>query len=137
MVPATEYSARSKESTLWALAQQDPGFAAFYAEYREKITLTAPLPSELLDGVIEVVEQDPALAPTAKRYLENAQAASAFAVPGLPEAGILIAALFLLGTHIKFHRSEDGKWDFLLEHPVSENSTLERIVQILSELFKR
>ena len=137
MIPATEYSTQSKESTLWALAQQDPDFATFYAEYREKITLTAPLPAELLDGVIEVVEQDPALAPTVKRYLENAQAASAFAVPGLPEAGVLIAALFLLGTHIKFHRKEDGKWEFLLDHPASKNGTLERIVQMLSELFKR
>ena len=137
MVLATESSAQSKESTLWALAQQDPGFAAFYTEYREKIILTAPLPAELLDGVIEVVEQDPALAPTAKRYLGNAQAASAFAVPSLPEAGILIAALFLLGTHIKFHRTKDGKWEFLVEHPASENGALERIVQILSEIFKR
>ena len=137
MVPIAEYSTRSKESTLWALAQQDPGFAAFYTEYREKITFTAPLPADLLDDVIEVVEQDPALAPAAKRYLENAQAASAFAVPGLPEAGILIAALFLLGTHIKFHRTKDGKWEFLLEHPAPENNTLERIVQILSEIFKR
>ena len=136
MIPATEYSTRGKESSLWALAQQDPGFAAFYTEYREKITLTAPLPVELLDGVVEVVEQDPALAPAVKRYLENAQTASAFAVPGLPEAGILIAALFLLGTHIKFHRTEDGKWEFLLEHSASENSTLERIAQMLFEFFK-
>ena len=137
MVPTVEYSTRSKESTLWALAQQDPGFAAFYSKYREKITLTAPLPADFVDGVIEIVEQDPALAPTAKRYLENAQAAASFAVPGLPEAGILIAALFLLGTHIKFHRTEDGKWEFLLEHTASENSTLEKIAQMLSELFKR
>ena len=119
------------------MAQQDPDFATFYAEYREKITLTAPLPADLLDGVIEVVEQDPALAPAVKRYLENAQAASVFAVPGLPEAGVLIAALFLLGTHIKFHRKEDGKWEFLLDHPASKNSTLERIVQMFSELFKK
>ena len=137
MIPTTEYSTRSKESALWALAQQDPDFSAFYTEYREKITLTSPLPVELLDGVVEVVEQDPALAPAVKRFLENAQAASAFAVPGLPEAGILIAALFLLGTHIKFHRTEDGKWEFLLDHPASENGALERIAQILSEIFKR
>ena len=137
MAPATEYSTRSKESTIWALAQQDPDFAAFFTEYREKITFAASLPPDLVDGVIEIVGQDPALGPAAKRYLENAQAAVAFAVPGLSEAGVLIAALFLLGTHIKFHRTEDGKWEFLLEHPASENSTLERIAQILSELFKR
>ena len=137
MMPATEYSTRSKESALWALAQQDPGFSAFYTEYREKIILTAPLPAEFLDGVIEVVEQDPALAPAVKRYLGNAQAAATFAVPSLLEASVLIAALFLLGTHIKFHRKEDGKWEFLLEHPASENGVLKRIAQILSELFKR
>ena len=135
MIPKAEYSTRSKESAIWALAQQDPGFAAFYAEYREKITLTAPLPPDLLDDVIEVIEQDPALAPAAKRYLENAQAAATFAIPGLPEAGILIAALFVLGSHIKFHRTKDGKWEFLFEHPASENDALEKIVRILSELF--
>lgn len=137
MAPTAEYSMRSKESTLWALAQQDPGFAAFYAEYQGELTLTAPLPADLVDGVIEVVEQDPAMAPAAKRCLENAQAAAAFAVPGLPEAGVLIAALFLLGTHIKIHRTQDGKWEFLLEHPAAESGALEKIVQMLSELFKK
>lgn len=137
MVLMTEYPIRSKEVTIWALARQNPDFSAFYAEYQEQITLTEPLPTDFLDGVIAVVEEDPTLAPVAKRYLENAQAAATFGGPGMPEAGVLIAALFLLSTHIKFHRTKDGKWEFLLEHRASDNAILKKIAQILSGLFKK
>lgn len=137
MIPVSKYSARSKETAIWALAQQDPDFAAFCARYQGEITLNSPLPDELLDGVIAVVQEDPALAPMAKRYLENAQSAGSFAVPGLSEAGILIAALFLLGTHIKIHKSEDGKWEFLLEHPAVDSDSLKKIAEILSGFFKK
>ena len=67
---------------------------------------------------------------------ENAQAAQAFAIPGLPELGVLIAALFLLRTHIKIHRTEDHKWEFLVEHNSSDDGTLKKIAQILADLFK-
>lgn len=137
MVLTVEYPIRNKEITIWALAQQNPEFAAFCAKYQKEITLTTPLPTDFVDDVIEVVEQDPPLAPMAKRYLNNAQAAMTFAVPGLPEASILIAALFLLSTHIRFHRTEEGKWEFLVEHQAADHSALEKIVQALSDIFKK
>lgn len=137
MVPTAEYPIRSKEITIWALAQQNSEFAAFCDKYQKEITLTTPLPAGFVDGVIEVVEQDPSLAPMAKHYLENAQTAMTFSVSGLPEAGVLIAALFLLSTHIRFHRTEEGKWEFLVEHQVADNSTLEKIVQALSDMLKK
>lgn len=70
----------------------------------------------------------------AKHYLENTQTAMTFSVSGLPEASVLIAALFLLSTHIRFHRTEEGKWEFLVEHQAADNSTLEKIVQALSDI---
>ena len=137
MVPTAKYPIRSKEITIWALAQQDPEFAMFCTKYQKEITITTPLPADFADDVIEVVEQDPSLAPMAKRYLENTQAPMTFGVPGLPEVSVLIAALFLLSTHIRFHRTEEGKWEFLVEHQAADHSTLEKIVQALSDIFKK
>lgn len=137
MVPIAEYPIRSKEIAIWALAQQNPEFAAFCAKYQKEITLTTPLPADFVNDVIEAVEQDSSLAPMAKRYLEKTQTAITFAVPGLPEASVLIAALFLLSTHIRFHRTEEGKWEFLVEHQAADHSTLEKIVQALSDIFKK
>lgn len=130
-------SMHDKKNMVWALAQQNPDFPSFYAQYQEQISLRAALPAEFLDAVITAVKKDPDLSPAVKQYQENAQAARTFSIPGLPEAGIVIAALFLLSTHIKISRTKDGKWEFLLEHKASTDNTLEKIVQMLSDLFQK
>lgn len=135
MIPNVEYSKRTKETTIWELAQQDPNFAVFYAEYQEKISFTDPLPKELVDDVIAVAAQDPALASVTKQYLENANTAMTFASPTISAACILIAALYLISTHIKIHRTKDGKWEFLVEHNAPDSTLLEKIAQILSTIL--
>jgi len=87
MIPTIKNSTHAKASTIWALAQQDPGFAAFYAQYQGQITLVAPLPPEFPDAVIAAVEKDPALSTRAVQYQRNAQAAMTYAIPNLPELG--------------------------------------------------
>ena len=131
-----EYSTYAKKSTIMALAQQDPGFADFYLQYQDQIVLPAPLPVGFWDDVIVFAEKEPALSSAVKRCWENAQVAQTYAIPGLPEAGVLIAALFLLSTHIKIHRTKDGKWEFLLEHKASNDGTLEKITKLLTDFFK-
>ncbi|MDE7245785.1 MAG: hypothetical protein K2O18_17670 [Oscillospiraceae bacterium] len=135
-MPTVEYSTYIQKSTILALAQRDPGFAEFYSQYQDKIVLPAPLPIDFWDNVIAIAEKDPTLSSPVKRCRENAQAAQSFAIPGLPEAGVLIAALFILKTHIKIHRTEDGKWEFLVEHKAVEDGPIEKIAQILAGLFK-
>lgn len=135
-MPVTEYSAHAQKSAILALAQRDPGFAEFYSQYQDTLIPPAPLPAGFWDDVMAAAEKEPALSSEAKRCRENARAAQAFAVPGLPEIGVLIAALFLLKTHIKIHRAEDGKWEFLLEHSASGDDTLEKIARMLTNLFK-
>lgn len=132
-----EYSTHVYKSIILALAQQDPNFAEFYLQYQNQIVLHESLPAEFWDNMITIAEKEPALSSAVKRCRENVQAAQAFAIPGLPEAGVLIAALFLLRTHIKIHRTEDGKWEFLIEHNASDDGTLEKIAQILANLFKK
>lgn len=131
-----EFSTYVQKSTLLALAQQDPGFAEFYSQYQDQINLSAPLPAGFWEDVIAIAEQDPAYSSAVKRCRENTQVLQSFAIPGLPEAGVLIAALFLLRTHIKIHRTEDGKWEFLVEHNTSDDGTLGKIARILADLFK-
>lgn len=135
-MPTVEYSTYAKKSTILALAQRDPDFAEFYLQYQDQIVLPAPLPADFWDDVIAIAEKEPALSPAVKSCRENAQAAQSFAIPGLPEMGVLIAALFLLRTHIKIHRAKEGKWEFLLEHNASDDGVLEKIAQILAGLFK-
>ena len=135
-MPTAEYPAHVQKIAIYALAQRDPGFAEFYSQYQDQLVPPAPLPAEFWDEVIAFAEEEPALSSEMKRCRENAQAAQTFAVPGLPEMGVLIAALFLLKTHIKVHRTEAGKWEFLLEHKASDNHTLAKIGQMLADLFK-
>lgn len=132
-----EYSTYAQKSTILALAQQDPGFAEFYSQYQNQIVPSAPLPIVFWDDVIAFAEKEPALSSAVKRCRENARFTQSFAIPGLPEAVVLIAALFLLKTHIKIHRTEDGKWEFLVEHKASDDGTLEKIAQILADFFKQ
>ncbi len=137
MMTTVEYSTYAQKSTILSLAQRDPSFAEFYLQYQDQIVLPAPLPADFWDDVIAIAEKEPALSSAVKRCRENAHAAPTFAIPGLPEVGVLAAALFLLSTHIKIHRTEDGKWEFLVEHNASDDGTLERIVQILTDYFKK
>ena len=78
----------------------------------------------------------PALGELAKSYEENAQAAQTYALLGVPEMTVLFAGLFLLGAHIKIHRTPAGKWEFLLEHPSMQGGRLEKIAQMLASLFR-
>lgn len=132
-----ECSAYAPKSTIVALAQRDPSFAEFYLQYQDQIVLSAPLPTDFWGDIIVFAEKDPVLSLEVKHCRENVQAAQAFAAPGLLEAGVLIAALFLLSTHIKIHRTEDGKWEFLLEHDASGDEVLKKIAQILTDVFKK
>ena len=125
-MPTVEYSTYTSKSTIWVLAQRDPSFEEFYLQYQDQIVLPTPLSVDFWDDVIAIAEKEPDLSSAVKRCRENTQSAQSFAIPGLPEIGVLIAALFLLRTHIKIHRTEDGKWEFLVEHSSSNDSALEK-----------
>lgn len=132
MMPKNDRSLQAKETALLALAQGDPDFPAFLDRYRQALPQVAALPAEL----VAAVEEDPALGELAKSYEENAQAAQTYALLGVPEMTVLFAGLFLLGAHIKIHRTPAGKWEFLLEHPSMQGGRLEKIAQMLASLFR-
>lgn len=129
-------SLQAKETALLALAQGDPDFPTFLDRYRQALPQVAELPAELVEELMAAVEEDPALGELAKSYEENAQAAQTYALLGVPEMTVLFAGLFLLGAHIKIHRTPAGKWEFLLEHPSMQGGRLEKIAQMLASLFR-
>ena len=136
MMPKNDRSLQAKETALLALAQGDPDFPAFLDRYRQALPQVAELPAELVEELMAAVEEDPALGELAKSYEENAQAAQTYALLGVPEMTVLFAGLFLLGAHIKIHRTPAGKWEFLLEHPSMQGGRLKKIAQMLASLFR-
>ena len=148
MMPKNDRSLQAKETALLALAQGDPEFPAFLDRYRQALPQVAELPAELVEELMAAVEEDrllklwqglgedPALGELAKSYEENAQAAQTYALLRVPEMTVLFAGLFLLGAHIKIHRTPAGKWEFLLEHPSMQGGRLEKIAQMLASLFR-
>jgi hypothetical protein len=50
-------------------------------------------------------------------------------------AGLLVAVVFLLRTHIKFIRKSDQSWEFQVEHKPNDSKTLTTLLNKLSALL--
>lgn len=136
MTPKHDHSLPAKEAALLALAHGDPGFPAFLDRYRQDLPQVAAVPAELVEELMAAVKEDPHWEDQAKSLEENAQAAQTYGIFGIPEMTVLFAGLFLLGTRIKIHRTPEGKWEFLVEHRSTPSAHLEKIAQMLTNLFR-
>ena len=137
MTKSNEFSQQAKESALWAMAWQTTGFRNFYEQYQNQVSAEVPLPEGFVDNVFAIAESDPKTGARVRNYAENAQDAGTFAVPVIVGAGIVVAALFLLSTHIKFYRNSSGKWEFLVEHTAAKSEKLEKIVEALMKIMNK
>ncbi len=135
MTQSNEFTQQAKENALWAMAWQTMEFQKFYEQYLNQVSPEVSLPVGFVDNVFVVMESDPKTGVMVKNYAKNAQYTGTFAVPVIAGAGIVIAALFLLGTHIKFYRNSDGKWEFLVEHTAAQSEILEKIVEALVRIM--
>lgn len=126
---------QNKRCVLWTLAQQDPQFELFYKEYYSFLTPRPHLPSGFFSDVFAILKSDPAMAPLADTYLNNIENTQKYAIPGLVESGVVIAALFLLRSHIKIKKDPQGRWEFLFEHKAEESEALEKLVDAISKFF--
>ena len=127
MTPKHDHSLPAKEAALLALAHGDPDFPAFLDQYQQALPQAA-VPAELVEELMAAVKEEP--------HWENAQAAQTYGVLGIPEMIVLLAGLFLLSTRIKIHRTQEGKWEFLVEHRSTPSAHLEKIAQMLTSLFR-
>lgn len=137
MAPMNDRSTYAKEAALWALANQNPEFQEFYERCQKEMSITAPLPDGFVDNVISVVEEDPALGPTAKKYVANARNVGSFSGVGIAAVSIICATLFLLKTDIKYEKSSDGKWEFRFAHHSVKDDVLKPIVEALSKISNK
>ena len=119
------------------MAWQTMEFQKFYEQYQNQVSAEVSLPEGFVDNVFAVVESDPKTKAMVRNYAENAQDAGTFAVPVIAGVGVVVAALFLLGTHIKFHRTPNGKWEFLVEHTAAQSEILEKIVEALVKIMNK
>lgn len=137
MTKLNELSQQAKKSALWAAAWQTIGFQEFYEQYQEQVSTEVSLPDGFVDNVFAIAESDPKTGAMVRNYAENAQNAGTFSIPTLAGAGIVIAALFLLGTHIKFYRGTDGKWEFLIEHAAAQGEILEKVIEAFIRMMNK
>lgn len=135
MTPKHDHSLPAKEAALLALAHGDPDFPAFLNQYQQALPQAA-VPAELVEELMAAVKEEPHWENQAKSLEENAQAAQTYGVLGIPEMTVLLAGLFLLSTRVKIHRTPEGKWEFLVEHRSTPSAHLEKIAQMLTNLFR-
>lgn len=135
MTPKHDHSLPAKEAALLALAHGDPDFPAFLDQYQQALPQAA-VPAELVEELMAAVKEEPHWENQAKSLEENAQAAQTYGVLGIPEMIVLLAGLFLLSTRIKIYRTQEGKWEFLVEHRSTPSAHLEKIAQMLTNLFR-
>lgn len=135
MTPKHDHSLPAKEAALLALAHGDPDFPAFLDQYQQALPQAA-VPAELVEELMAAVKEEPHWENQAKSLEENAQAAQTYGVLGIPEMIVLLAGLFLLSTRIKIYRTQEGKWEFLVEHRSTPSAHLEKITQMLTSLFR-
>ena len=119
---------RSKK-VLTTLAAADPDFAPFAKTYDAGLP---PLPPELGDEILAALaETDPRYA-AAIGALRNDTTMRSFTGA---EAAALVAAVFLLRTHIKVKRGSSGKWEFLVEHKPGDNKLLGMVLDKLEAML--
>ncbi len=120
---------------LQTLATADPDFATFaqqhtiLGEHRLPEDATAELSRELLGVLREAPEQAERIdalvrAPNPARF-----------EGGLVTVPVLVAATFLLRTHIRFKRRADGKWEFQIEHKPADSKLLTQLLKKLAALL--
>ena len=98
----SNFSQQAKKTALYAMAQQSPDFKQFYYQYKRYADMDVFLPYDFVDDVFAILDSDPMVTLTIRKYAENAQATKSFGASSLAYTGFMIAVLFLLSTHIKF-----------------------------------
>jgi hypothetical protein len=131
---ANSINSHENSRILRELASAQPGFAEYCKNLPPSVDVKADLPSELLADILTVLEEDE---DTVLIPIDDTERMFTYAVPGLLEVGTLVAALFLLRSHIKIKRNASGKLEFLFEHKPMSNELLKDVMGSIGKLLKR
>jgi hypothetical protein len=124
-------------SAVKTLALADPDYLAFVEQYRElSFARTSPaLEDELGRDLIALLQQMPDRAEQLAR-LNRSNERSAFD-GGVATVPVLLAAVFLLRTHLRIKRSSGGKWEFLVEHKPGDSQLVSQLLAKIADLLSR
>ena len=118
------------------LAFADPEFESYYAQYTSALEMRDNLPPELAKDVLNLVRQEDAeLDALITAQQEAGEMTIKYISSGLVAGGTLVAAVFLLRSHIKIQKSKDGKWEFKFEHKPMEIDLLKEVLLSLQRLL--
>ena len=131
-----ENTFRIKESVLWAMANSDPEFEGYYNGHKDQFHVKGDLPDNFSEKVLKILSEERENAQLVEKYEKNLSQMKQYSISGLPAISIIIAAAFLLRLHIRVHRSEEGKWEFLMEYKAPDNHLIKDIIEILKNVMR-
>ena len=125
----------SKEVILWAIANSNSDFERFYKQYKNQLYIN----DNLLDGFVEkawrIIMEDEENVQLAEQYEKNQKQMKKYSISGISAMSIVFAVIFLLGFHLRIHRSKEGKWDVLIEYKAPENSLNRDLIEMVKEII--
>jgi len=122
------------QTILQALARRDPDYAAFASELPPDLAnADAELPPALAADILTLLRPE---YPELARVTDEYPADQTFSGP-LAAGGLLVAALFLLRSHIKIKRTSTSKWSFQYEHKPMDNELLKTVIDALIGIFDK
>ena len=120
---------------LHTLATADPDYPRLAELLAPLARLSWPATEQatLAQDVLGVLSEHPQQAQVIAALRHN-PAAQRFDT-GLMGAGLLVAVVFLLRTHIRFIRKSDQSWQFQIEHKPSDSQALTTLLNKLAALL--
>lgn len=123
------------KQTFLLLALDDPEFESFKNQFEQMPDIEVP--GATLSHIYGFLAEDTNYAKKAQKHYANSYQNKTFGLPGLTEAGIFIAAIFLLRSHIRIKVNSEGKWEILFEHKPAQNDLLRIIVDSLNNILNK
>jgi len=120
------------EQTLHSLAELDPDYSAFMAQFPDELTYTTePLPEGFADDVVSLLRAErPELSKWFDMHQSNSPPAKLFIDTAIGVGLALVAIVFLLRTHIKIEGTH-----FSIEHKPIDSDSLAKILDVLRDIL--
>jgi hypothetical protein len=115
-----------------ALANSDRDFFDFANEYSLDTSLSAQQQQALAEETLRVLSEDPEYAAQINSLASSATTTRSIGV----DVAVVVAITFLLRTHMKIERNEEGKWNFLIEHKPADDSALDALLNRIVSILK-
>jgi len=114
---------------LLMLANQHCDFIDYSQEYTIDTILDDKEVEKLVNATLLVLSEDP-------QYSEQIDFLHSIETKSVGiDVAVLVAVTFLLRTHVKISRDQEGKWSLLIERKPDESKTLDKLLSRLKILI--